>query len=168
MLLNKINSYSFKYMRPESLVYPVIRGNVGAKKHQTFSQLEFYSVPMNTRTKGVCNVLLSYSCPYQAAEVAKSITINKDNVDVLPVRFFSSDDDVNTNDTTEMIDPTVLALPLEELKYIGEVLYMPTIVIMNTYCNIHSIDENDLQYELFYYERPKFKNPVTLHPNMFK
>jgi hypothetical protein len=90
---------------------------------------------MNTRNRGMSHVLISFACPYQALLLA-----SEHNADFIE-------------------------LPLDEFKYVGDIMRMPSIVILNSYCNVYSPTVDELHYEIFYHDQAKNVNIV---PNFYK
>jgi hypothetical protein len=114
-----INMYSFKYMRPDQKVYPIVKVQAD---QLAFSKIQYMSVPFKHKDN-LSNVLVSYICPKQAEIHAKRT------------------------------DSSVIEIPVAEFTYIGNVLNMNSIVIMNSFCNT---EDKDMHYELFY----NLKQPI--------
>lgn len=125
-----IQTYSFKYLRPEQIVYPIVK----KPPNDSLSSTQFLSQPIK-QNNIVINSLVSYVCPSQANIVCK------------------------------YSDATTYPMALTEFEYISKVLGLPSIVIVNSLCQLEHSDDINEQYELFFSSASSQNTPLCWKQN---
>lgn len=140
MLGLKYGILQYRYLRPDATVYPIIRKSVTTKNtttHQRFQLLGENPQPETVKVKHdmsfyskqlECdkfegNVLYACTCPHQAMDIAME----------------------TFGDVGEIV--------LDDMQYIADMLHMPLIISMNSYCVLDDDVESDRQevHEVYYY-----------------
>ena len=73
-MIKLIHTYTFKYVRPDTRVYPIVR-KAATKIHESY-----WSVPMQIKHADPTNVLISYVCPHQSLNAAELVNAESEQM----------------------------------------------------------------------------------------